>query len=264
MTWHRSRGCGFVIGLWALFSSSIAHANALPRFDVPAYCRNVAGATGSYSSTIYGSCIDIEQQAYNALALTWDRNAPHSQEYCGQVAKTVGSYQILQECLKQEASSDEKHAARSFDYSTPQGHQQKLPAAIGVKKEKDLSIEVTKQLGRGFSAARTCLNGPAFQWQILTQCRLHHIETERKTSASLDAFKLALDREVLWDMEIAHSVAKKENYKEFRSLRSFRLLEAALFDEYRGLKQKLDISDADLCEGHIADPESCTEIVLDP
>ena len=59
---------------WELFVFMGQHqlaAQEMPRFDVDAHCRQVAGFGGSFSDTILGSCVDMEQSAYDGMKAGW-------------------------------------------------------------------------------------------------------------------------------------------------------------------------------------------------
>ena len=64
------RMCGVFLAMLALTEPAITQS-ALPRFPVEAHCRQVAGFGGSYSQSLYGGCMDMEQQAYDKLQKTW-------------------------------------------------------------------------------------------------------------------------------------------------------------------------------------------------
>lgn len=55
-----------VIGLSTVVAP-IASAQQVPRFDVEAHCEELAGFGGDHSNTMYNTCIDVEQSAYNGL-----------------------------------------------------------------------------------------------------------------------------------------------------------------------------------------------------
>lgn len=87
-----------------------AYAAEIPRYDPEAYCKKVANVSGG-SSMIYSGCIDMEQDSYNKLKLSWSSLAEKTQKYCDRVAKTSGgSYMLLDGCIdmETEAASNKK------------------------------------------------------------------------------------------------------------------------------------------------------------
>lgn len=64
---------------------------------------------------IFNGCMDMEQQAYNALRSVWAQIPGRSRNYCDEVARVSGgSYSILKGCMDME--TDAANAPRSFDY----------------------------------------------------------------------------------------------------------------------------------------------------
>lgn len=93
---------------------SLAHAQDIPRYDVSAYCNQVADVSGG-SSVIYNGCIDLEQDAYDDLKVAWPSIAPRSLSYCNDVAQiSGGSYVILQGCIDME--TDAASSTPEFKY----------------------------------------------------------------------------------------------------------------------------------------------------
>lgn len=91
-----------------------AQAQTIPRYDVEDYCQQVAEVSGG-SAMIFNGCMDMEQQAYNALKPDWAQIPSKSRNYCDEVAKVSGgSYGILKGCMDME--TDAAKAPRSFDY----------------------------------------------------------------------------------------------------------------------------------------------------
>ena len=120
--------------------------------------------------------------------------------------------------------------------------------------QSDLSFEDRREMHLGRSAALICEFGnQAFDWRKLADCR------RDQNAGQPDTFKVAMDRELLSSLEIADSVAR-DNGSSFRRLHSFQALEQSLLHEYKLLKRSTGASDADMCEGEIVDPESCTEV----
>ena len=100
--------------LAAIFVVPPAVAGEIPRFDVKGYCNSVADISGG-SSMIYNGCIDMEQQAYNALKSSWAGLPDRQQKYCHEVAEiSGGSYMILKGCIDME--SDAAGAPSTFEY----------------------------------------------------------------------------------------------------------------------------------------------------
>lgn len=91
-----------------------ARAEAIPRYDAEAYCRQVAEVSGG-SAMIYNGCLDMEQAAYNSLKEGWDGLPEQARSYCDNVAKVSGgSYQILDGCIDMEM--DAAGATPKFQY----------------------------------------------------------------------------------------------------------------------------------------------------
>lgn len=87
----------------------------MPRYDVEAYCQDVAGAGGG-SSMIYNGCIDMEQAAYDKRKAGWAQLSARIRSYCNEVARAGGggSYSILDGCIDME--SDAASAPSRFRY----------------------------------------------------------------------------------------------------------------------------------------------------
>lgn len=91
-----------------------ALAGDIPRYNVEAYCKQVADISGG-SSMIYNGCIDMEQEAYNSLKPLWSSVRGQQQNYCDDVAEiSGGSYSILKGCIDME--SDAAGAPSTFKY----------------------------------------------------------------------------------------------------------------------------------------------------
>ncbi|GHF05505.1 hypothetical protein GCM10016455_28480 [Aliiroseovarius zhejiangensis] len=64
---------------------------------------------------IFNGCMDMEQQAYNALNPEWVQLTGNSRNYCAEVAKVSGgSYSILKGCIDMETNA--ANATRSFEF----------------------------------------------------------------------------------------------------------------------------------------------------
>lgn len=82
-----------------------AVAQSLPRYDVKLYCQQVADVSGG-SSMIYNGCIDMEQEAYDALKASWPGIPSRMRSYCDDVGRVSGgSYSILKGCIEMEADA---------------------------------------------------------------------------------------------------------------------------------------------------------------
>lgn len=106
-----------MIGLGALLLTAAAQAQEMPRYDVEGYCKAVAGIGGSFSNTMYNSCIDMEQQAYSGIKPSWGAVPVETQGYCDDVASVggPGSYTMLESCVQMETSAAEQTKQFSFD-----------------------------------------------------------------------------------------------------------------------------------------------------
>lgn len=91
-----------------------ANAQTIPRYNVDGYCQKVADVSGG-SAMIFNGCMDMEQQAYNAVKPVWAQIPSKSRNYCDEVARVSGgSYSILKGCIDMEANA--ANSPRSFDY----------------------------------------------------------------------------------------------------------------------------------------------------
>lgn len=101
----------------AILPLATAQADQIPRFDVETHCEQVAGFGGDYSSTMYNSCIDQEQGAYNNLKGQWGSLSSRIQDHCEQVAGFggPGSYTMLESCVQMESSAANNRSEFSFD-----------------------------------------------------------------------------------------------------------------------------------------------------
>ncbi|QFT84471.1 hypothetical protein FIU88_05690 [Halomonas sp. THAF12] len=89
----------------------------MPRFDVEAHCEQVAAVGGSPSNSLYNSCIDMEQSAYNGLKDQWSGLPANIQNHCRNVASVTGpgSYSLLESCVDMEVSAGNNRSEFSFD-----------------------------------------------------------------------------------------------------------------------------------------------------
>ncbi|WP_281841205.1 hypothetical protein [Sinisalibacter aestuarii] len=91
-----------------------AQAQTIPRYNAEGYCQQVADISGG-SAMIFNGCMDMEQQAYNALKPVWAQLPGNARNYCDEVARVSGgSYTILQGCIEMETEA--ASSPRSFDY----------------------------------------------------------------------------------------------------------------------------------------------------
>lgn len=106
-----------LIGLIFLLSPP-AWAEEIPRYDVEAYCEEVAGLGSSYSEFLEGACFDQEQRAYDLLKLDWAQIPQRMRSHCDDVATLGGdgSYFMLEACIDQEKRSASTNSKRKFKY----------------------------------------------------------------------------------------------------------------------------------------------------
>lgn len=90
-------------------------AEEIPRYDVEAECETVASFGGSYSSTTYNGCMQMEQNAYNLLKEEWQSLSPSIRQECESVASFGGgSYSTLEGCVRME--QDAANNKQGFEY----------------------------------------------------------------------------------------------------------------------------------------------------
>lgn len=107
-----------IIAAVALVALPIAaQAQQPPRYDVENHCEQVAGFGGEFSNTMYNSCIDMEQSAYNNVKRQWGTLPGSIQNHCHEVASfgSPGSYNMLESCIKMEMSAADNRSEFSFD-----------------------------------------------------------------------------------------------------------------------------------------------------
>ncbi|HCP81987.1 MAG TPA: hypothetical protein DIT67_10495 [Octadecabacter sp.] len=91
-----------------------AYSQTIPRYNVEGYCQQVAEISGG-SAMIFNGCMDMEQQAYNALKPVWAQIPGSSRNYCDEVARVSGaSFSILKGCIDMETNA--ANSPRSFNY----------------------------------------------------------------------------------------------------------------------------------------------------
>lgn len=95
----------------------VSSAAEMPRFDAEAHCEQVAAVGGSPSNSLYNSCIDMEQTAYNGLKAEWASLPTNIQNHCRDVASVTGpgSYSLLESCVDMEVSAGSNRREFSFD-----------------------------------------------------------------------------------------------------------------------------------------------------
>lgn len=87
----------------AFFTS--ASAQSIPRYDPPRYCEKVSDVSGG-SRMIYNGCLQMEQEAYDALKLSWGSLPSRVKGYCDEVAHSSDrSYSILKGCIDMETEA---------------------------------------------------------------------------------------------------------------------------------------------------------------
>ncbi|MHC5305822.1 hypothetical protein [Bartonella sp. LJL80] len=88
-----------------LFAMSICSAAAqeLPKFDPPAHCKKIAEFGGTYSSSTYNGCIELEQRSYDKLKADWDSIPAETRKHCNEIASFGGGdYSTLSGCIELE------------------------------------------------------------------------------------------------------------------------------------------------------------------
>ncbi|RWD28733.1 hypothetical protein [Mesorhizobium sp.] len=88
--------------LFSTILAAPAAAQSIPRYDVPAYCQQVADVSGG-SSMIYNGCIKMEQEAYDRMKASWSGVPARTRSYCDEVGQVSGgSHSILKGCVEME------------------------------------------------------------------------------------------------------------------------------------------------------------------
>lgn len=91
--------------LVVIFIPGLASAQSVPRYDPAAYCIEVSEVSGG-SQMIYNGCLQMEQEAYNTLKMSWGSVPDRARSYCDEVARVSGSsYSILKGCLDMETEA---------------------------------------------------------------------------------------------------------------------------------------------------------------
>src|SRR6266446_3189847 len=98
-----------VCGLTALapLTSQGAFAQTIPSYGTNAHCQRLAGFGGTFSRSVYGSCLNVEQSAALALQGRWSSIPASVRERCDRIASFGGSasYSILQNCVDVELAA---------------------------------------------------------------------------------------------------------------------------------------------------------------
>lgn len=95
-----------VLFLLALLPA-VAVAQDLPRFDVERHCEKLSQIGGG-SHSMFNTCIELEQDAYDTLRARWGEVSARIRRHCGELgAIGGGSYQMVETCveMEQEAAS---------------------------------------------------------------------------------------------------------------------------------------------------------------
>lgn len=90
---------------FTIFASVVSHAQGqeLPRYDVAAHCKEVAGFGGTFSQSTENFCINEEQKAYNNLKMVWGNFSSVTRAHCLEIAGFGGgNYTTLDFCMREE------------------------------------------------------------------------------------------------------------------------------------------------------------------
>lgn len=92
--------------------------NDLPRYDVPALCKEAASFGGTYSAQIESGCFELEQRAYDHLKLSWAEVPEETRKLCDEAAQSGGggSYNSLLGCIELEQMARTEMNGRRFKY----------------------------------------------------------------------------------------------------------------------------------------------------
>jgi len=103
---HLRHALPIVCGLAAMapLTSRDAFAQTIPSYGTNAHCQRLAGFGGTFSRSVYGSCLNVEQSAALALQGRWSSIPESVRERCDRIASFGGSasYSILQNCVDVE------------------------------------------------------------------------------------------------------------------------------------------------------------------
>jgi hypothetical protein len=127
---HLRHALPIVCGLTALGAgiSQDAFAQTIPTYGTNAHCQRVAGFGGTFSRSVYGSCLNMEQSAALALQGRWPSIPASVRERCDRIASFGGSasYSILQNCVDVELG-----CASAFGGPRGRQHCEVLPGDVG-------------------------------------------------------------------------------------------------------------------------------------
>jgi hypothetical protein len=106
---HLLHALPIVCGLTGLgpLTSQGAFAQTIPSYGTNAHCQRLAGFGGTFSRSVYGSCLNVEQSAALALQGRWSSIPASVRERCDRIASFGGSasYSILQNCVDVELAA---------------------------------------------------------------------------------------------------------------------------------------------------------------
>ena len=90
---HLRHALPIVCGLMAFGPGTNEHAFAqtMPTYATSAHCQRVAGFGGTFSQSVYGSCLNMEQSAALALQNRWSSVPASVRERCDRIASFGGS-----------------------------------------------------------------------------------------------------------------------------------------------------------------------------
>jgi len=111
-------GGGLAVVTFALATFAAAAQDYMPRYDVEAYCDQVASFTGNTSELIRKGCLSQEQASYDSLKSLWPSIPPNVQSYCNEVATFAGSgsYLLLKGCVQEELAAKRSNEGTHFRY----------------------------------------------------------------------------------------------------------------------------------------------------
>lgn len=104
-----------IAGLVLVPSLTLAD-EAMPRFDVPAHCKEVASFGGTYSAMMEQQCMKMEQADYDSLKPRWPELPQSMKDHCLQVSGFGGepSYMMLNQCVKMELEAGSADSTFKF------------------------------------------------------------------------------------------------------------------------------------------------------
>jgi hypothetical protein len=77
---------------------------SVPEFNTEAYCKHVAGVTGSHSDIVENSCLQLENAALHSILANIQNVPGDILAYCTRVGGVTGngSYSLMQSCIEIE------------------------------------------------------------------------------------------------------------------------------------------------------------------